>query len=190
MIYISPSSDTKNYLRRYQEILEKMIQGMTEAEKTDSISQNFIVRMIPHHRAAIEMSENLLKYSDLEPLRRIAQNIITEQTKSIENMQTALSCCARMCNTKEELCRYENRFRQIIGTMFSQMASACVDGNINGNFIREMIPHHQGAIRMSQNALRYPICQELIPILQAIIRSQEKGIQEMRNLLRQICSGK
>lgn len=185
---VSPSGDAENYLRRYREILEKMIRGMTEAETTDSISHNFIVRMIPHHRAAIEMSENLLKYSVLEPLRRIAQNIITEQTKSIENMQAAAPCCAQARNTQQALCRYGDCFRQITQTMFSQMGSACADGNIDGDFIREMIPHHQGAIRLSRNALQYPICQELDPILRAIILSQEKGVREMQHLLRRICS--
>lgn len=46
-----------------------------------------------------------------------------------------------------------------------------------------MIPHHMGAIRMSENALRFPICPELIPILTAIISSQKRGVQEMEKLL-------
>lgn len=179
--------DARAYLRRFHEILEEMIRGMTGAELTDSISHNFIVQMIPHHRAAIEMSENLLEYSEFDPLRRIAQNIITEQTESIEKMCSALPCCSRVPNSAQDLCRYGRRLREITGTMFSQMAKACSDGNINGNFMREMIPHHQGAIRMSKNALLYPICPELIPILEAIIVSQEKGVREMQCLLRSIC---
>ncbi len=181
-----PDEDTKRYLCRYYEILDKMIQGMNGAELTDSISHNFIVQMIPHHRAAIEMSENLLLYSDFAPLRRIAQNIVEEQTKSIENMKDALPHCERLCNTGYDLCRYQQQFGQITRVMFSEMRDACSDQNINGNFMREMIPHHQGAIRMSKNALRYSICPELVPILQAIITSQERGVREMTRLLRQL----
>ena len=65
-----------------------------------------------------------------------------------------------------------------------QMCNACSDNNINADFMREMIPHHQGAIKMSKNVLQYPICPELDSILQAIITSQEKGVLEMRRLLR------
>lgn len=54
-----------------------MIQGMTEAELTGSISDNFIVQMIPHHRAAIEMSGNILKYTTSIPLQEIALGIIS-----------------------------------------------------------------------------------------------------------------
>ena len=63
------SDTTKRYLCRFYEILDKMIQGMTGAELTNSISHNFIVQMIPHHRAAIEMSKNLLLYTNFVPLQ-------------------------------------------------------------------------------------------------------------------------
>ncbi len=181
------SGDTRKYLCRFYEILDEMILGMDSAELTDSISHNFIVQMIPHHRAAIEMSENLLPYSDLAPLRQIAQNIIEEQTQSIEAMQQALTCCERAVSTQQDLCEYTRRYDRITQTMFSRMRRACADQNINGNFMREMIPHHEGAIQMSKNALRYPICPELKPILQAIITSQEEGVQQMRQLLRRQC---
>ncbi len=184
MRYAQPlHEETKRYLFRYEEILDEMIRGMTEAELTCSISHNFIVQMIPHHRAAIEMSENLLRDSTFEPLRRIAQNIVSEQTKSIEAMQRALPTCAQVPNTRQELCQYAACFRQITQTMFSGMRNASADNDINADFMREMIPHHQGAIRMSKNALRYPICPELDPILRAIIVSQEKGVRQMQRLL-------
>ena len=64
------------------------------------------------------------------------------------------------------------------------MRSAHSDNDINADFIREMIPHHQGAIQMSQNVLRFDICPELVPILQAIITSQREGVNKMERLLR------
>lgn len=182
-----PFSDvTKQYLRRYDHILDDMIEGMTGAERTDSISHHFIVQMIPHHRAAIEMSENLLQYTTCMPLQRIAQSIMQEQTKSIEAMQRVSAQCAQCLNTEQELCQYDRRFQEILHTMASQMRHACSDNNINADFMREMIPHHQGAIRMSKNVRQYPICPELDPILQSIVTSQEKGVQQMQCLLRRI----
>ena len=53
-----------------------MIQQMNSAQLSNSISYNFIVQMIPHHKAAIEMSCNLLQYTTLVPLQEIALNII------------------------------------------------------------------------------------------------------------------
>ncbi|MGF0034715.1 DUF305 domain-containing protein [Bariatricus sp. SGI.154] len=177
------SNVTQSYLSCFYDTLDDMICGMTNAELTDSISHNFIVQMIPHHMAAIQMSENLLQYTTCIPLQNIATNIITSQTKSIEDMTEALKRCSRLFNTDQELCLYLQCFDQITQTMFSDMERAVSTNNINANFMREMIPHHKGAIRMSENALRFPICPELVPILHAIITSQKAGVRKMEHLL-------
>jgi len=177
------SEVTKQYLSRFYEILDTMICGMTQAELTQSISHNFIVQMIPHHEAAIRMSQNILQYTTLVPLQNIAQNIVEMQTKSIAYMQDALKSCSDLVNTQEDLRLYQICFHQISETMFCKMQNARSTNQINANFMREMIPHHEGAIQMSGNALRYPICSELKPILEEIISSQERGVLEMRRLL-------
>lgn len=182
------SNVTVSYLDCFQEILDKMIFGMTSAQPTESISHTFIVQMIPHHMAAIEMSQNLLQYTTCIPLQEIAQNIITSQTKSIQDMQCADCRCSSLCNSQTALCAYLKAFDNITETMFSEMSNACPSNNINISFMREMIPHHMGAVRMSKNALSFDICPELKLILQAIISSQEKGICQMKNLLNRIHS--
>lgn len=177
---------TERYLSRFHEILDTMIREMTCAGLTDSISHNFIVQMIPHHMAAIEMSRNILQYTTCIPVEKIASHIIESQTKSIENMMKALGKCSELKNTRQEQELYMQRFRQITQTMFAGMKDARSDNNINADFMREMIPHHEGAIAMSENALRFPICPELKPILTAIITSQQAGVREMKQLLKTV----
>ncbi|MBO5474803.1 MAG: DUF305 domain-containing protein [Lachnospiraceae bacterium] len=174
---------TKDYLTRYYEILDKMIRQMERACLTDSISRNFIVQMIPHHQAAISMSENVLEYISCVPLHRIASNIITAQTKSINDMRHAFETCQMQASTCQDLQLYQREMRNIMQVMFAGMETAPASNNISDTFMREMIPHHEGAVRMSENALRYCICPELVPILNAIIISQEEGIRQMRQLL-------
>lgn len=178
------SNVTNNYLCRFYEILDNMIEEMTGAKLTDSLSHNFIVQMIPHHMVAIEMSRNILRYTACLPLQDIAQGIITEQTKSIEDMRAILPQCSCLVNSPQDVCMYQSRFGQISGTMFARMRDACADNDINADFMREMIPHHKGAIQMSENLLQYDICCGLIPILDAIIVSQRRGVREMEGLLR------
>lgn len=177
-----PGDFAETYLKRYNEILETMIDDMCSAGLTDSISHNFIVQMIPHHRAAIEMSENILKYTTNGELTAIADGIIEEQTKSIQNMQEVLSSCSEAVNCSCDVRSYQSSVQNITAIMFSGMRNAYSDCRINCNFIREMIPHHRGAVSMSKNALKFDICPELKPILDAIIVSQEKGIRQMRCL--------
>lgn len=175
---------TRLYLDTFYCILDEMIYKMTNAKLSSSISYNFIVQMIPHHQAAIEMSENVLKFTQNQTLRRIAENIISEQTKSIENMERIKRNCSQCQNCREELCGYQNCMEQIMQAMFQGMQHANASDNISCNFMWEMIPHHEGAVKMSKNTLQYNICPELTPILNAIISSQERGIAEMKRLER------
>lgn len=144
--------------------------------------------MIPHHMAAITMSRNLLKYTTNIPLQDIALGIIEEQTKSIENMKQILCSCRECGNCRQDLLNYQNQMDHIMQEMFSHMEQACETNQLNANFMREMIPHHMGAVRMSELTLSYEICPALIPILEAIIRSQERGICRMKRLLRCIAA--
>ena len=176
------SNNSKNYLREYRFILDDMIEGMTDTELTDSISHNFIVQMLPHHEAAVRMSENLLRYTTNIELQNIALDIIREQTESIENMERILRRCSREKDSRQCNYRYNRKTEEIMRTMFAQMRNAHSSNNIDCNFIREMIPHHMGAVCMCENALRYDICSGLRPILRAIISSQKKGAAQMRRL--------
>lgn len=177
------SNVTKAYIEEFDSILKNMIRCMTESCLTNSISDNFIIQMIPHHEAAIGMSENLLKYTTCLPLQKIAEGIIEEQTKSIGDMLEIQCKCKRPENSEEERCNYQQRMDNIMNTMFLDMGNACTTNQLNMNFIREMIPHHLGAVRMSELTLKQDICPELVPILQAIITSQKRGIIQMRRLL-------
>lgn len=174
---------TKDYLSEFYVILDDMAAEMKRACLTDSISQNFISQMIPHHRAAIRMSENVLQYHPEPALEKIASNIIEEQTQSIRDMQNVLAVCQAQTSSCQDISLYRREFGIILDTMYTGMNTARATDNISDNFMREMIPHHEGAVAMSKNALRYCICRELVPILNAIISSQEKGIRKMQQLL-------
>jgi len=174
---------TQTYLNTYSDILEEMIYGMTSATLSESISHNFIVQMIPHHRAAIRMSESVLSYTQNAAIQAIASGIIRAQTQSIADMQAILCSCSQEVSPRSDLVRYQSELEQIMIAMFRQMKSARATDCIDCDYMWEMIPHHEGAVRMSELTLQYPICEGLTPILDAIITSQQKGIVQMETLL-------
>lgn len=179
------SCETETYLEQFHSILKTMVCEMTSAHLKDSISYNFIVQMIPHHEAAIQMSENILSYTKNCEIEKIARNIISTQKRSIENMCAIKDFCLRCRNYRNDLYHYQNALQPIFETMFADMRNAYSNNYVNCNFLREMIPHHEGAVRMSTLTLSCYICPELKPILLAIITEQKQGIQEMKQLLRQ-----
>ncbi len=180
------SEDSKTYLCCFYQILDEMIQGMTPAGLTQSISHNFIVQMVPHHRAAIQMSNNVLRFTENSAVRRVAQTIIREQTRGISQMEDALPLCGQLTNPLPDLRLYQRRMDLIYREMYAGMGRAPEDNALAAVFMREMIPHHQGAIRMAENTLKYDVCTELVPILRSIVSQQWQGVAQMRALLRRM----
>lgn len=163
-----------------------MVEKINSACLNNSISYNFIAQMLPHHAAAIEMSEELLEYSDNRELVCICKNIICEQKKSINDMLCIQEGSARFCSSGKCLAEYSCATQKILQNMFSKMRCAAETDCIECNFLREMIPHHEGAVCMSENLLKYDICPGLVPIARSIITNQKRGICEMKRLCREL----
>jgi len=179
--------EEKAYYDNYQRILQIMKNGMEEAPKTGDPSLDFLYEMIPHHEAAVSMSENIMKYGHNEQVKQLAANIIRDQLEGIGKME-ALKEKIKMnpqVNMQAEEA-YLKAYNNIYKTMITAMQDAKPTGNIDKDFLEEMIPHHEGAIKMSQNIMKYTQNNELKTILQNIITTQQKQLTEMKNLLNTI----
>lgn len=177
------STDAKNYLCCFYQILDEMTQGVTAASLTHSISHNFIVQMIPHHRAAVRMSDNILRFADNQAVRRLAQRISEEQAQGIAELEAMLSICTQQTNPQLDLRLYQRRMDLIFREMFASMGSAPENNRLSAIYLQEMLPHHRGAVRMAENTLKYDVCLELVPPLRHIIRRQCRQIGQMQALL-------
>jgi uncharacterized protein (DUF305 family) len=60
---------------------------MHTAPQTGDPDHDFVTMMIPHHQGAIDMAKALLLYGKDPQLRRLAQEIITDQQSEIQLMQ-------------------------------------------------------------------------------------------------------
>ena len=178
------SEDSKTYLCCFYQILDEMIQSMTTAGLTQSISHNFIVQMIPHRRAAIQMSQNILRFHPSQPVQRFAQRVSDQQTREIAQMEAALPAGSQLANPTADLRLCQRRMDLIYREMYAKMGSAPENNARAAVFLQQMIPHHQGAVRMAENALKYDVCTELVPLLRTIAVRQRQDIAQMRSLLR------
>ena len=101
-----------------------------------------------------------------------------------------MAACGQLTNPQTDLRLYQRRMDLIYREMYARMGSAPENNALAAVFMREMIPHHQGAVRMAENALKYDVCTELVPILRSIILQQRRGIGQMRALLTRMgCHG-
>ncbi|SRR5258708_2466222 len=67
--------------------MEKMHAAMRSVERSGNSDVDFVRLMLPHHQAAIDMAKTQLLYGQDPQMRRLAQEIITDQRSEIELMQ-------------------------------------------------------------------------------------------------------
>ena len=67
--------------------MEQMHIAMGAVQRSGNSDVDFVRLMLPHHQAAIDMAKTQLLYGKDPQMRRLAQEIITDQQSEIELMQ-------------------------------------------------------------------------------------------------------
>jgi uncharacterized protein (DUF305 family) len=71
--------------------MEKMHVAMASVARSGSSDVDFVRLMLPHHQAAIDMARVQLVYGKDPQMRRLAQEIITDQQSEIALMHLWLA---------------------------------------------------------------------------------------------------
>ena len=72
--------------REYTSGMDKMHATMSSVNPSGNADLDFTRLMLPHHQAAIDMAKTELLYGKDPQLRRLAQEIVTDQQSEIELM--------------------------------------------------------------------------------------------------------
>jgi uncharacterized protein (DUF305 family) len=200
-----PSAAEAAFLKENDAAMTKMMNDMA-VKPTGDVDHDFVAMMTPHHQGAIDMSEAELRYGHNEQLLRIAQDIVVEELQEIAAMRAASG--EKLTPTEATLAasfagtaagpgfsspvpadnvppslKTERRFLAENAAAMTKMMNDMTikpTGNIDRDFVAMMVPHHQGAIDMAQEELRYGREAQLRRIAQEIIVDQTQQISLMR----------
>lgn len=84
--------DKKNiqYSKKMMQETMRVMHGMHSAELTGEVNRDFVLGMVPHHEAAVEMAKVILPYLKDEQVIQFANNVIKIQMKEIDLMNAWL----------------------------------------------------------------------------------------------------
>lgn len=180
-------NNVRQYLCRFDKILDTMEEKMLAAKPYTNITKYFIGCMLPHHQAAIYMCEDLLKYTNYQPLQQSAHNIIKTQQRGMEQMQEIDRTTRGFSNLPREIESYTKKYLESTKNMICQMRNSPRCMYINLNFVGEMIAHHEGAICMCKNLLQYRIDSRLKMVAELMIREQSEEIKQLEQIRKNLC---
>ena len=145
----------------------------------------FIDSMLPHHQGALVMAQEAIQKSKRPELVKFAKNIITEQKQEIAQMQqwrkqwypqvAATPMMWHAQGNREMPMTTEHK-----QSMMMNMSLGKADAGFDRRFLAAMIPHHQGAVTMAQDALSKSKRPELQKLSRNIITSQQSEIARMQ----------
>jgi uncharacterized protein (DUF305 family) len=145
----------------------------------------FIDAMIMHHQGALNMAKEAQQKSKRTEIKKLATDIINAQNQEISQMKQWRT--AWYPKAGDQPMAHDATMGHMMA-MSSQQQQAMMmsqdlgkaDAEFDLRFINAMIPHHEGAVVMAQDALQKSQRQEIKTLAQAIIKAQEGEIKQMK----------
>ena len=145
----------------------------------------FVDAMTPHHQGAVEMAKEAQQKSKRPEIQKLAANIIKSQDKEINQMKQWRQAWypkvgATPMAWHSQMGHSMSMSQDQIESMMMTMDLGAADDQFDRRFLNAMIPHHEGAIVMANDALSKSKRPEIQKLAQEIIVSQKAEIQQMQ----------
>lgn len=134
--------------------------------------KTFLENMIPHHQEAIDSSQKVVISTSNTDLKTFAQNVITDQTKEIEQMKSWYK------SWYDADYKTNTNYQAMMTDMNGKIGK-----DLDQSYIKGMISHHQGAIQMAQKALTVVTRSENKTLANTIITNQTKEVIQLKDWL-------
>lgn len=158
--------------------------SMELGPKDEAFDLRFIDAMVPHHEGAVIMAQEALEKSTRPEIKQLAESIIAAQEQEITQMQEWRT--AWYADTDDTPMMYDASMGHMMPMTPEMRESMMMSGDLGAaddefdlRFINMMIPHHQGAVEMANQASERSDRAEIKTLAQDIVASQQQEIDEM-----------
>ena len=168
--------------------------GNPQQPRSVRVDQHFIEMMIPHHQDAIAMADLAFSRAQRPEVKKIADAIKKDQTREIQEMRTwykqwyGKEVPSHSMNDMGMMGDHHNQGQGTVMMGLGEgMMSMTTDldalkkaPDFDKEFVRQMLPHHQIAVRMAQMVSERASHPEIRTLAQSIITSQSAEIAQMQ----------
>jgi len=138
----------------------------------------FIDTMIVHHQGAIDAAQLVATRAAHQELKDLAKSIISDQQREIAQMRTWRS--SWFSESAPAINMDLPGMRDGMKSMDLEKLDGLKENEFDLEFIRQMIPHHKGAVTMAKQLLSTDVRAELKTLADDIVRSQTAEIENMK----------
>ncbi|MBE9184455.1 DUF305 domain-containing protein [Microcoleus sp. LEGE 07076] len=145
----------------------------------------FIDGMKVHHQGAVNMAKEVLAKSKRPEMKKLATNIIAAQNREINQMTEWRKTWYPKASSTPMA--YHGKMGHMMAMTPEQMQSMMMsmdlgagDDQFDLRFLNAMIPHHEGALVMAEDALKKSKQPEMKKLSQQILTSQKQEIEQMK----------
>jgi uncharacterized protein (DUF305 family) len=149
-----------------------------------TVERSFLQAMVPHHESGIEMAEIALDHSEAPEITKLSQAIRETQGVEIEQMQRIHQRLFDASLEPDEGAHAAlglSMHEAGMGHDEAMMKELASSKPFERAFVDMMVPHHQGAVEMSEVLLERTDDAELKKLGQAIIDAQKREIAAMND---------
>ena len=137
----------------------------------------FLDTMIAHHQGAVDMAAPCGARAEHAEIKKLCANIISSQEKEITEMEEWREKWFPGANSAINMAM--DGMAESMKGMDMDKLSALSGNTFDLEFIRQMIPHHKGAVVMAEEAINKSSRDEIKKLAKEIIKAQRAEIDQM-----------
>ena len=165
----------ENHMKNMHDAMNNMMSQMQTMKPSGDADYDFAMMMKHHHQGAIDMAKSEIAGGTDTTLKQKAEKMISEQQSEIATLDKVLQSGSPTGTS--------DFGQKSMGMMTPMNEIKMESGSLDAMFASMMIPHHQDAVKISQQYLKVGKNAELKEVARNIVSSQQKEIKELQDWL-------